>query len=394
MKKLIAIAASAIPLACSAAEVIVELAPGADPQEVGASHGLALLDVTNGGPFAMYLVPKGTNPEELELTLEADPRVVWAEENDDLSMPEHSGGGKATVIGAVGDPNQFYQLNAGFLSQVGWIPPASARALRPINVAVLDTGLSPRHPFLLRKVVAWSNFVEVGTPPYDLPRGHFTNGNAVPDEAAGHGTMVAGVIAQMAPHAGLIPVRVADSDGVTSSWRIIEGLVFSVNAGADVINISLGSIERVTALSDVMDWVEVRDVVTVAAAGNNAQETDFFPATYSEVISVCAIDHQDRKAVFSNWEGSVDMSAPGTGIRSYYWDGNMAVWSGTSFSSPMVAAGIAVGLEYARRNYTVDEIQDLLESTGTNIDNLNPQYEDDIGVKLHIRRFVQAIRAG
>ena len=378
----------------TAAEMIAELLPGANASAVGRPYGLQLIDVTDNGPFALYAVPPGVDPEVLEQQFQLHPSVVWAEENDEMEMPEHSGGGKATVIGAVGDPGAFYTLNAGFLTQVSWIPPASARAIREVNVAILDTGLSPLQPFLWKRVTASANFVEVGAPAHDLPRNHNTNGNAFPDEAIGHGTMVLGVVAQMAPHAGLIPVRVADSDGVTSSWRLIEGFVFSVNAGADVINVSLGSMESITALSDMLDWVETRNVLIVAAAGNNALETDFYPASYSEVISVVALDEHDRKAVFSNWEGSVDMCAPGTGIKSFYWNGTMAVWSGTSFASPIVAAGAAIALEYVKNPYAVDVLRDLIASTGTNVDPLNPQFADGIGRKLHILRLVQAVRAG
>jgi hypothetical protein len=393
-KTLVLILSLVLPFAGSAAEIIAQLTPGASPSKVGAPYGLTLLDVTDNGPFALYLVPVGQDPETLEAIFEADPQVVWAEENDDMEMPEHSGAGKATVIGAVGSPYQFYTLNAGFFQQVNWIPTASAAPINVVNVAVLDTGLSPYQPFLWKHVVASANFVEIGQLPHDVPRRHNTSGNNIADEGAGHGTMVAGVIAQMAPHVGLVPVRVADSDGVTTSWRMIKGLVFAVNSNAKVINISMGSLDRITALSDMLDWVENAGSVVVAAAGNNGIEEDFFPASYSEVISVCAIDHLDRKAPFSNWEGHVDMSAPGTGIKSYYWDGSMAVWSGTSFSSPMVAAGIAIGLEYARRPYSTKELQVLIEDTGTDIDHLNPEYEGEIGVKLNIRDFVLAIRSG
>jgi subtilisin family serine protease len=392
MKQLLLVVCLGAGANAFSAEIIAELIPGADPSRVGRPYGLQLLDATDGGPFALYQVPPGVDPEQLEITFRKNPSVVWAEENDDMEMPEHSGGGKATVIGAVGDPNAFYQMNAGFLTQVSWLPPASASPIREVNVAVLDTGLSPQQPFLWKRVIDVANFVEVGQPPYDLPMNQNSNGNEFSDEAIGHGTMVTGVIAQMAPHAGLIPVRIADSDGTTTSWRMIKGLVFAVHAGADIINVSLGSMDRITALSDMLDWVELRNVLVVAAAGNNARETDFYPASYSEVISVVALDQHDRKAPFSNWEGSVDMCAPGTGIRSFFWDGTMAFWSGTSFSSPIVAAGVAIALEYAKRLYTVEELQDLIESTGTNIDHLNPQYADGIGMKLHILRLVQAIR--
>jgi subtilisin family serine protease len=174
---------------------------------------------------------------------------------------------------------------------------------------------------------------------------------------------------------------------------MIEGLVFAVNSGAEIINISLGSLERITALSDMLDWVETHGALVVAAAGNNNVEEDFFPASYSECISVVALDPEDRKALFSNWEDSVDMCAPGTGIRSFFWDGRMAVWSGTSFASPIVAATLAIGLEYTDGPIPVEQLQDLIEDTGDNVDHLNlPQYEDKLGRKVNVRRFVQALR--
>ena len=88
------------------------------------------------------------------------------------------------------------------------------------------------------------------------------------------------------------------------------------------------------------------------------------------------------------------MCAPGTGIKSFYWNGTMAVWSGTSFASPIVAAGAAIALEYVKNPYAVDVLRDLIASTGTNVDPLNPQFADGIGRKLHILRLVQAVRAG
>ncbi|MGI8924495.1 MAG: S8 family peptidase [Fimbriimonadales bacterium] len=393
MKKYLASVVVCLAASSWTAEIMAELAPGADPKEIAAAFDLTLIDVTPQAPFAYFGVPQGQDPEEVEAAMELHPSVVWAEEDEDLEMPEHSGAGKATTIGAVGDPNAFYELNAAFLAQINWIPNGSAFAMREVRVAVLDTGLSPRQPFLWESVVASANMVESNLHAFDLPRGVDTNGNGFFDEAAGHGTMVSGIIAQMAPHSKLIVVRVADSDGYTTAWRLIKGIAFAVTSGAEVANVSLGSLESINAMSDFLDWTETRGILIVGAAGNNGLPSAFFPASYSEMLSVSAIDPQNLKAPFSNWDSSVDMAAPGTGIKSFYWDGNMAIWSGTSFSSPMAAATLAIGLEYVRRGILPEILRDLLISTGDDIDPLNdPEYSGKIGQRINVRRFVIAMR--
>lgn len=378
--------------AASAAEIIARIAQGANPQTIGARYGITLADVTENAPFALYAVPQGVDPHAIEAQMRVDPEVVWAEDNQSAEMPEHSGAGKASTIGAVGDPNAFYSMNTGFLQQVNWIGPASAAPAQQIRVAILDTGISPNQPWLLTRVASSINFVEVGLPPHDIPRGTNTNGNQDPDEAAGHGTMVAGIVAQMAPHSRLVVARICDSDGYTTAWLLIKGLAFAVNSGARVANISLGSLQRITALSDTLDWTEERNLIVVAAAGNNGMRTQFHPATISKVVSVTGIDEANRKPAFANWDSSVDSAAPATGMRSFYWDGQMAVWSGTSFAAPIVSAGIAIALEYADPTITAEWVRDLVEDTGDDIDNLNPNYRGEIGRRINIRRLAIALR--
>ena len=77
IKKLFITAALlALPLGVFSAEIIAEIAPGGNPETIGTPYGLTLLDVTDNGPFALYSVPKGQDPEIVEAAFEAEPRVV------------------------------------------------------------------------------------------------------------------------------------------------------------------------------------------------------------------------------------------------------------------------------------------------------------------------------
>jgi subtilisin family serine protease len=313
------------PIALTANLLICELQPGTDPQQIANDFQIILRDNTEPAPFYLYEVPKGRDPHEVQLLMRQDPRVVWVEDDQQLEMPEHSGAGRGSTIGVIGDPRVFYEQNLFALKQIKWVPGFSFTSVRRLHVAVLDTGLSPLQPLLWSRVMASLNAVEPGEPAYDSPRGTDSNLNGIPDEGVGHGTMVAGIIADTSPQCNLIIVRSADSDGLSTAWWIVKGIAFSVLHGAKVINISLGSLDRVPSLSEVTDWVEARNAVIVAAAGNNGRQTQFHPASLSKVVSVTGVDPLDRKASFANWDSSVDVCAPATGIKSYWWDGTMGV---------------------------------------------------------------------
>jgi len=178
-------------------------------------------------------------------------------------------------------------------------------------------------------------------------------------------------------------VRVADSDGRSTAWKLIRGIAYSVNCGCEVINISLGSTTAITALTDVMDWCDEKNVLVVAAIGNNAHEGACFPARISKSICVSGLNPDNTKAPFSNWDGTADASGPATGIISASSDGMCAVWSGTSFSTPMVAAAIADCLR--RTTHIRNRLwSDFLKKSGSSIDTANPLYKSKLGNLLNI----------
>lgn len=379
--------------ATAQSRLICQLVPGANPKAVGLRYGMLVAEVTTGAPFALYVSPNDVDLHKIQINMAADPQVVWAEEDKGVAMPEHNSASKGGTVAAIWDRNFWYATNDGMLNQIAWSEPRANSIGREVRVAVLDTGLSPLQPFLWDKVVASINAVNPHSPPFDLPAGVDSNLNGVFDEGLGHGTMVAGLIDQIAPKTKLIVAKVADTDGNGSAWWMIKGLAFSVVHGAEIINISLGSIDRIPALSDVMDWVEERNVLVVAAAGNNNLQLVLAPATISKVVAVSGLNPDDTKASFSNWDSSIRSSAPATGIKSTDWDGGLVAWAGTSFASPMVAASLADALRRIPPQ-TLDILRQAIEDSGDDLDPANPEHEGKLGTALNFTQLSLWLGAG
>jgi type VII secretion-associated serine protease mycosin len=208
-----------------------------------------------------------------------------------------------------------------------------------ITVAVVDTGVDLDHPDLSGRLIAGHNFV---------------SNNSNPQDDVGHGTMVAGIIAAdrnnhrgiagIAPLAKVMPVKVLGSDGSGTDADIAAGITWATDHGADIINLSLGGAGDDPALRAAVAYAIAHDVVVVAAAGNDGAETVGYPASYPGVIAVSATNHGGQLTAFSSWGWRVDIAAPGLDITSTALGARELydTESGTSFSSPIVAAVAAL----------------------------------------------------
>ncbi|HEV7534658.1 MAG TPA: S8 family peptidase, partial [Acidimicrobiia bacterium] len=211
-------------------------------------------------------------------------------------------------------------------------------------LAIVDSGVQLNHPDLAGRLV----------PGYD-----FVNNDSSPDDDFSHGTMVAGIAAAITNNgqgvAGgawrgrIMPVKVLDSSGSANDDNIAAGITYAVDHGASVINLSLGGPGASTTLQTAVDYATHHNVVVVAAAGNDgtkgvtAATTPHYPAACDGVISVGATDAVGNHAAFSSYGSWVDVVAPGeatasAGITTTTWKSGYATGSGTSFSSPLVAA--------------------------------------------------------
>jgi subtilisin family serine protease len=192
--------------------------------------------------------------------------------------------------------------------------------------------------------------------------------------AHGHGTMVAGILAAIAPDAMIMPLRAFDDEGCATNYNISKAIKYAVSHGAQVINMSFGISGGAQTLKNTIKDAEKAGVIVVASAGNDNTSVPQYPASYPGVVSVAATDLQDVKASFSNYGATISVSAPGKSIISAYPGGYYAELSGTSFAAPMVA-GEAALLRSLKANASTAAI----EAGVDNIDTANPKYVGQLG---------------
>lgn len=212
-----------------------------------------------------------------------------------------------------------------------------------VTVAVLDSGVDLLHPDMVGQLVAGYNVVSPGTDPQD---------------DSGHGTKVSGIIAAatnntvgvagLAPQAKIMPVKIFEATGNTTDGNIVNGITWAVNNGAKVINISFGATSYSNGVKDAIEWAFSQGVVLVASSGNVGDTSTYFPASYPQVISVGSTSQAEARSSFSNYGSYLSLVAPGENIYSTAWVTNATpqstytLDSGTSFSTPQVAAAAAL----------------------------------------------------
>lgn len=325
-------------------EIVVAVQPGADVGALAADYGLTVIEGLTGSPDTFLLqAPAGSDVVDLSARLAADPRARFAEPNFRTGSPEanpsYGWGQDAGPQPAGSDPAVWTGQEA--LTRIGAARAQTSGTGAGVTVAVLDTGVSAGHPALAGDLARPGfDLVDGDTLPDDVANGVDDDGDGRVDEAAGHGTHVAGIVLAVAPDARVLPVRVLDSDGVGSIFTLAEGIRAALDSGADVLNMSLGTTENSELLADVLEEVS-EDTVLVASAGNAGTQQVQYPAATGGVVSVASVDAQDALSVFSN-RGWVDVAAPGEDVLSTFPGGGFARWAGTSMAAPFVAGQAAL----------------------------------------------------
>ncbi|MDG2045789.1 MAG: S8 family serine peptidase [Halioglobus sp.] len=305
--------------------------------------------------------------------LRKDSRVLYAEPNY-----------RITALAAPNDRAYPLQWNYPLIAMPDAWEISTGKS--EVIVAVIDTGILPRHPDLTGQLVAGYDFVSNIESAQDgdgIDPDPRDPGSSVGSRASNfHGTHVAGIVAARGNNrigvAGsaygsrIMPLRALGTDGEGTSYDLRQALRYAAglpnDSGTvpqkpvDIINLSLGGEPFSQATQALYNEVRTAGVIVVAAAGNEASSLPGFPASYDGVISVSAVDGQRRLTTYSNIGPDIDVGAPGgdnnidlngdgypDGILST--DGSInengldyvyTFLSGTSMAAPQVAGIIAL----------------------------------------------------
>ncbi|MFU8779848.1 MAG: S8 family serine peptidase [Kiritimatiellia bacterium] len=183
-----------------------------------------------------------------------------------------------------------------------------------------------------------------------------------------HGSLVAGVLAKMLPGASILDVQVMSQDGIGDAFTVAKGIRAAVDAGARIINLSIGTRGESRMLAEAVRYAQEKGVLLVASAGNEGVSRVSYPAAYDGVLSVAAIDADERHLYFSNRGDRVDVAAPGVGVMVMLDGVGSVSFSGTSAAAPFVTAtaGLALGLHDALDGASIfDLIVQTANDTGS-----------------------------
>jgi subtilisin family serine protease len=350
-----------------AGELLVRLRSAAALPALLTKYSLSLSSQFGSRPIYRLSVAGGASTHDIIDALDLEPDVLDAEPNFVHRSPE----ARRNNAWTIGTP-------AAYTAQ--WAPQslhlAQAHTLSTgagVRVAVLDTGVDATHPALAGKLLPGFDFVDNDLDPSEV-------GAPGTDIAFGHGTHVAGLVALAAPGAQIVPLRVLDRAGQGNAWVLAEAMLYAVdpdanpqtNDGAQVINMSLGSVSRTHVLdtitrlaacalpaptdpaNDLTDPGYNGDrercaafvgAAVIAAAGNDASESvRQYPAAEGAygLLPVTASNAARHLAGFANFGSWVDIAAPGDGITSAVPGGGFGTWSGTSMAAPLTAATAAL----------------------------------------------------
>ena len=213
------------------------------------------------------------------------------------------------------DPKYKYQWH---LEQIG-MPRAWPKSTgKGVIVAVIDTGVAygDRGKFKQVPDLAGTEFV---------PGYNFVSDSKFAHDDHGHGTHVAGTIAQstnngvgvagVAYGARIMPLKVLSARGFGNVADIAEAIRFAADNGAKVINMSLGGSAPSKIMASAVSYAHKKGVIVVCAAGNDGRGRVGFPAAFPDAVAVAATQFDRSATFYSNWGKEIDLAAPGGNTR-------------------------------------------------------------------------------
>jgi len=293
-------------------EMVVQFNEHASPQDIATlieKHDIVEKSYNPNGNYVLLNIPADTSVPEMVAIFKQSSLVEYAEPNY-----------YAEGFGTPNDKYFKYQWNfsdnaKGSINILqGW---QISTGRRGVIVAILDTGIAYEDyaEYRLAPDLADTSFVAG----YD-----FVNKDEHPNDDNGHGTHIAGIIAQntnneigtagIAYNTTLMPIKVLDKNNSGSYANIAAGIYYAVEYGASVINLSLGGPVPSITLENALREAYYKGVTIVAAAGNSylLGNPVTYPAAYDEyVIAVGAVRYDGKRAPYSNTGEYIDLAAPG-----------------------------------------------------------------------------------
>ena len=231
------------------------------------------------------------------------------------------------------------------------------------KIAVIDTGINGYHEEFGDRIIDGYDYVNL----------HGIHSHRDSDDN-GHGTAVTGIITAQGNNntgiagidwsAQIIPVKAFNSGGTATTSAVINSVTWAANHGANVINMSFGSNSSSTGFVTAINYASSKDIILVAASGNDGKSSLSYPARYNHVIAVGAITDDNARASFSNYGAELDIMAPGVSVETTSDSiSSYTSESGTSVAAPFVS-GIASLAMLAHPGYSSAQLESAIISSG------------------------------
>jgi len=272
-------------------------------------------------------IPESVSVEEMLYVLSLNPDIEYAEPNyifrlcvtpnDFFFRYQYALSNTSQRVAPIDIPGAPTGISkADIKATTAW---EETKGTEDIIIAIIDTGVDIDHRDIKNKLVSSGK--------------DYVNGDDEADDDHGHGTNVAGIaaaetnndegIAGVAWNCKILPIKVFDKNENALSTDIADAITWAADQGAHVINMSFGGSigfgKNVSqTVEDALEYAYNKDVILVAAAGNDGIEGVVFPASSSYTLAVTATDSQDRRTSWSSHGPEVDVAAPGDWIVSLY----------------------------------------------------------------------------
>ncbi len=208
------------------------------------------------------------------------------------------------------------------------------KQLSDVMVAVIDSGVDTDHELLEGRLI--ESTVNLSSSGED---------NSCEDDY-GHGTHVAGIVVDNSlSNVKVKPYKVLNNRGKGTISLISLAVDMAVADGADIINLSLTSEGESKTMTESVNAATEHDINVVVAAGNQRADLSkkyYTPANIESAITVSATTKDCKLASYSNYNGTIDIAAPGDDIKSSYLNNTYTLMDGTSMAAPQVTAGLAI----------------------------------------------------